>query len=206
MESYQSIQDFAHRCETALVRLDIAILNAGLTQSKFGIVPSTGHERTIQVNYLSTMLLAILLLPILKEKTASSPGRMTIVNSGVSLTAKFPNHAQRPLLRSFDDTSITPWDPMERYYSSKLLGQLFFAKLADYIKADDVVVNIIEPGLIKGTGLHRDITGINGAIMAAFKAITARTLEEGAAVYIDAAIVKGKESHGCFLMDFDVKP
>ena len=95
---------------------------------------------------------------------------------------------------------------MERYYSSKLLGQLFFAKLADYIKADDVVVNIIEPGLIKGTGLHRDITGINGAIMAAFKAITARTLEEGAAVYIDAAIVKGKESHGCFLMDFDVKP
>lgn len=206
MESYQSIQEFVHRCETTLVRLDIAILNAGLIQFNFGLVPSTGHERTVQVNYLSTMLLAILLTPIVKEKTAQAPGRITIVNSGASRVAKFSNHAQRPLLPSFDDTNIVPWNPMERYYSSRLIGQLFFAKLVDHIKADEVVVNMIEPGLVKGTGLHRDVTGTAGAIMSAMKAMTGRNLEQGAATYIDAAVVQGKESHGCFLIDCEIKP
>ncbi|KAJ9149318.1 NAD(P)-binding domain protein [Pleurostoma richardsiae] len=207
MESYESIQRFARRVDETLPRLDIAILNAGLIALDFRLVPSTGHESVIQVNYLSTMLLAILLLPILKAKhPAGRPGRLTIVNSGTSLYAKFPNHKERPLLKSFDDLSIMPWDPTERYWSSKLIGQLFFIKLFPHVDPDDVILNMVDPGLVKGTGLHRDAHGFFGYFYTFLKAISGRSMAAGASTYIDAAVVRGKESHGCSLMDWKIYP
>lgn len=81
MESYESIQKFVERCSDELERLDIAILNAGIQRLRFERVTATGHEKYIQVNYLSTMLLAVLLLPILKAKKAEGkPGRLSIVS------------------------------------------------------------------------------------------------------------------------------
>lgn len=83
MTSYESIQAFAARAESELTRLDISILNAGMTAVDHKLVTGTGHERVIQVNYLSTFLLAILMLPIAKDKAfGGRPGRMTIVGSG----------------------------------------------------------------------------------------------------------------------------
>jgi hypothetical protein len=38
------------------------------------------------------------------------------------------------------------------------------------------------------------------------KAATARTIKDRASTYLDATIVKGKESHGCFLMDWHIRP
>lgn len=72
MESYDSIRAFADRCAT-LPRIDIVLLNAALMKMAHTTVPATGHELTMQVNYLSTALLAILLLPILKSKRPSVP-------------------------------------------------------------------------------------------------------------------------------------
>ena len=66
MLSYDSIRAFVRRC-TSLERIDFVILNAGVSQIKFQINESTGHEEIFQVNYLSTALLAMLLLPTLKE-------------------------------------------------------------------------------------------------------------------------------------------
>lgn len=43
----------------------------GLQAARFERVPATGHERLVQVNYVSTMLLAILLLPVLKASSAA---------------------------------------------------------------------------------------------------------------------------------------
>src|SRR4051794_26079245 len=80
------------------------ILNAGLSQIKFRINESTGHEEVFQVNYLSTALLAMLLLPTLKEKRANGlPGRLTIVSFGLAFTATFANQDAEPLISSFDD-------------------------------------------------------------------------------------------------------
>ena len=67
MASYDSIRAFVEKCNT-MKRLDIAILNSGLAMIPFSIVKETGHEEMFQVNYLSTVLLAILLLPVLKSK------------------------------------------------------------------------------------------------------------------------------------------
>jgi NAD(P)-dependent dehydrogenase (short-subunit alcohol dehydrogenase family) len=82
MESYDSVQAFVHKCDTELSRIDYAILNAGLGPMIMHTNPSTGHETTIQVNHISTILLTILLLPVLKAKsTRDNPARLTVVNS-----------------------------------------------------------------------------------------------------------------------------
>ncbi len=207
MTSYESIQAFARKVDRDLPRLDIVILNAGMVSPHFSIVSGTGHEQIIQINYLSTFLLAILLLPILKVKSPpSKPGRLTIVNSGAALAAKFPNHDSSHLLASFDTTATMPWDPIERYNVSKLLGHLVMVTLKDCVNANDVIVNLVDPGYCKGTGLHREAKGFLGFALSASKRLTGRTLEHGASTYIDAALVKGEESHGCFVMDWEVRP
>jgi NAD(P)-dependent dehydrogenase (short-subunit alcohol dehydrogenase family) len=206
MTSYPSIQAFCRRVEAELPRLDITILNAGLIHLEF-TTSETGHEEILQVNYLSTFLLAILMLPICESKApAGKPGRLTIVSSGTALFAKLSNRDKRPFLASFDDPKIYPFDPPDRYFSSKMLGHLFFVHMLEYLNADDVVVNLVEPGMVKGTDLHRDAKGLVSWVLAAWKGFWGRTLDDGAWMYVDAAVVQGKESHGCFLMDWVIHP
>lgn len=69
MESYESIQAFVRKCDAELPRMDYVVLNAGIGPIAFATTRSTGHETTIQVNHLSTALLTLLLLPILKAKS-----------------------------------------------------------------------------------------------------------------------------------------
>ncbi|KAE8342847.1 hypothetical protein BDV24DRAFT_173547 [Aspergillus arachidicola] len=205
MSSYDSVRAFVRRTETQLARLDIVVLNAGLQNIQFGVVPSTGHEETVQVNYLSTVLLCILLLPVLKNKSpAGTPGRLSIVSSGTALFARFPHRKFSPLLPSYDDPRN--FDLIEQYSASKLLGHMFMWKLADYVSADDVVVNLVDPGFTKGTQLQRDVSGVVSLAMSLAKVATARTVRDGASTYLDATVVKGKESHGCFVMDWQIRP
>lgn len=205
MSSYDSIRAFAKQVEQ-LERIDIAILNAGVRKTKFEVVPSTGHEETTQINYLSTALLCILLLPVLKHKSAtgSGPGRITIIGSGLAFAAKFRNRTASPLLPSFDDAQN--FDVIDQYNTSKLLGMMFLYKLADHVSADDVVVNVVDPGFVKGTSLSRDLSFVASALMTPWKHIAARSLKVGASTYVDAAVVKGKESHGCYIMSWKISP
>lgn len=188
-------------------RLDVVILNAGMAGSEFVRNEKTGHCQVVQVNYLGTFLLAILLLPVLRDRKGKMPGRLTVVGSGGVFAAKLPNRGKRPFLGSFDDLAVQPWDATERYFASKVLGMLLFVRLWEYLPAaEEVVVNMVDPGFCKGTELHREVTGIVGGVMSAAKALTGRSLEDGAWTYVDAAVVKGKESHGCFVMDWEIKP
>jgi NAD(P)-dependent dehydrogenase (short-subunit alcohol dehydrogenase family) len=207
MESYDSIQAFVRKCDTELSRIDYTILNSGIGPMTFSTTRSTGHETTIQVNHISTMLLTILLLPILKAKsTRDNPARLTVVNSLTAHLCKFPNRHQRPLLASFDDTKITPWDSKERYGVSKLLPQLFLVELTEHVKSEDIIINMVDPGLTKGTGLARDAKGVLRVAGKAFFAIAGRPVDRGAATYVDALLCHGKESHGCFLMNTQISP
>ncbi|OAP63907.1 hypothetical protein AYL99_03134 [Fonsecaea erecta] len=205
MASYESIQAFVQRAESDLSRLDIVILNAGRWTYNFTTVPSTGHEEIFQINYLSTVLLAMLMLPVLKSKAPErTPGRLTIVNAALSLTAKFPNRDKTPLLPSFDDPKA--FNISETYNTSKVLAHMFLWKLVDYVSADDVVVNLVDPGFVKGTKLARDAPGLLVAFQNIFAALTARSTRDGASTYLDACLLKGKESHGCFTMGWQIKP
>lgn len=99
MESYESIQVFVRKCDSELSRIDYTILNAGVSLMKFSISPATGHETTIQVNHISTILLTILLLTVLKAKSSrQDSSRLTIINSVTAHLCKFPNRDKRPLL------------------------------------------------------------------------------------------------------------
>ncbi|OTA55493.1 putative short-chain dehydrogenase/reductase family protein [Hypoxylon sp. EC38] len=208
MSSYDSIQGFVHRIDNQLSRLDIAILNAGVMKLNYSTVPNTGHEEMIQINYLSTALLAILLLPILKSKSpAGGPGRLTIVNAALALTVPLPTtNGHKSLLAALDDPKGFVNYSDKQYNLSKVLGHMFAYKLIDYVSADDVIVNLVCPGFVKGTELSREVNILVKPIMATFAGIAARSLSDGASTYLDAALVKGKESHGSFIMSWKISP
>lgn len=188
-------------------RLDIAILNAGMAGLNFVRNAKTGHCQVVQVNYLSTFLLAILLVPVLRDGTGKQAGRLSIVNSGSVYHAKLPNRDKRPFLKSFDDLAVQPWNAMERYMSSKVLGMLFFVRLVEHLPPpEELVVNLVDPGFSKGSELGREAGPVLRAFVSVAQTLTARSLADAAWTYVDAVAVKGKESHGCYVMDWDIKP
>jgi NAD(P)-dependent dehydrogenase (short-subunit alcohol dehydrogenase family) len=187
MCSYDSIQTFVERVKSELLRLDIAILNAGRLKDEFELVPSTGHKESLQVNYLSTILLATLLPPILKSKSPQgTPGRLSIVTSGTTLFTKLSNSQQSPLLKSFDDIMTAPAPGIETYGAAKLLCHMFIFKLVDYVSADDMVVNLVDPGMTRGTGLNRDVPKIRAVLVVPMLVPISRKVTDGASAYLDA--------------------
>ncbi|KIV81100.1 hypothetical protein PV11_08547 [Exophiala sideris] len=206
MESYDSIQAFVRKCNDDLPRIDMVILNAGMGAMKFNAVPATGHEKTVQVNHVSTVLLTILLLPVLRKKSRSNgatrPPVITVVNSATAHLCKLPNKDSRPFLASFDDPA--KFDANERYGASKLLCQLFIVKLADLVDPNNAIINMVDPGLTKGTELAREVPGFVAPILKLGMAVVGRPLDRAAATYVDAVLGHGKESHGCFLMNEEI--
>lgn len=205
MESYASIRAFVNKCEQELPRIDIAILNAGLSLSQFSKSQETGHETSCQVNHYGTALLTVILLPVLKAKSnGKEPARLTLVNSIMSHLTKFTTRDASPLLPSFDDAE--KFDGSDRYGSSKLLNQFFTVELVEHVRSDDVVINMVDPGLTRGTGLFREVPAMVSFIFKGIMALVARPVDRGAATYVHAVALLGKESHGCFLMNAEVAP
>lgn len=232
-----SVQAFAGKCAAELLPvesegksgLDLAVLNAGAVFAKFETGPHTPHEKTFQLNYLSTVLLALLLLPTLKATArargqAAGPSKLTIVSSGTAYSTSFPNVGADPFIPSFSgEEAKKRYSAFDIYSLSKLLEQMFAATLAGLepgsasppdpvkvlVSSDDVVVNCSNPGLVRGTSFIGDeMTGgkIGNAIKNFFMLLVGRTMEVGARAYVDAVVVKGKESHGSFLSDGKIKP
>jgi NAD(P)-dependent dehydrogenase (short-subunit alcohol dehydrogenase family) len=202
MLSYKSVQDFAAKCQT-LDRLDFAILNAGVIEQSFQLGPED-HEKMFQVNYLSTVLLAFLLLPTLKDKSPKGkPGRLTIVGSCTAYFTKIPNRDSKPFLVTFDDESRFN---TENYPASKVLAHFWIMKLAERVKKEFVTVNLVDPGLVKGTDINRTVNPIIKMIFDTVMWGLGRTMRNGSSTYIDAAVVKGEETHGSYLMDWKIQP
>lgn len=206
MVSYTSVQAFAQKC-ASLSRIDAVILNAGVAQSEFLLSPHK-HEETFQVNYLSTALLSLLLLPILKEKRQpGAPARMTIVASGMALTSQFPNRDAVPLIPSFDDPA--GWGvsaAVERYGVSKTLVLMLVQKLSEAVSERDVIINCVEPGMIKGTGLQSHSPALIRAMFGVVKLLAARPVEQGAWAYIDAVDGQGADTHGGLVLECKLAP
>ena len=87
LTSYNSVKDFARRVQE-LDRVDAIIENAGVALDKWST--AEGLETTLTVNDVSTMLLAVLVLPKLQEsglKFGTSP-HLVVVGSSVAFDAK----------------------------------------------------------------------------------------------------------------------
>lgn len=204
MNSYDSIIAFAERCKGKQRRLDMALLNAGIQMDTFEKNASTGHETDVQVNYLSTVLLSILLLPTLK-KNKIPDGPTPVLSLVTSDTAYFATikDANAPVLAAFDDPAN--FSRMASYSGSKLLAIMFCETVAGKVSSGDVLINASNPGLTKGTAL----TANGGAIIKVAGVVTkavARSTETGANALVDALIVQGTARHGSYLSDWTEKP
>ncbi|KAK7738603.1 hypothetical protein SLS62_011372 [Diatrype stigma] len=207
MESRDSILQFVDRCAT-LSRIDVVILNAAAVNTSYKPNPLTGHETTMQVNYLATALLTILLLPILKssnrKNNSSRPPVISLVGSDTMYSPDCFPKTKGPVLAQYDNKE--KFDFFSWYASSKLLMVFFVSRLAELVDPADVLINVSNPGFTRQSNLDRNATAGIRAVMKFFRFIIGRAVSASASVYLDATLVRGPESHGSFISDWAIKP
>ncbi|KAG1870270.1 hypothetical protein DFJ58DRAFT_45026 [Suillus subalutaceus] len=81
LSSFDSVRSFVDNFEAKGHTANVLIANAGLSTMKYAKTPD-GYETTFQVNYLSTALLSILMLPhLIKTGTPEHASRLVVVSS-----------------------------------------------------------------------------------------------------------------------------
>ena len=96
------------------------------------------------VNHFGHFLLTQELLPLVK-KTAKSAGVATIVS--VSSGAHFSTYPEGILGSIEEMNNEERYDDTHAYGQSKLANVLFAQELAARVKSDNVLVNVIHPGI-----------------------------------------------------------
>lgn len=204
MDSFESVRSFAKRIDKEVPRLDVALLNAGLWNKGY-IVSPEGWEETMQVNTLSTALLALLLVPKLKNSSSvSGPAHLTLVSSQQFTRVKAQSlRTEGPLLKRLN--SPKRYNARKQYGISKLLLEYVVKNIADLTRNDDgtvqVNVNSVSPGFC-ASSLVRQYNKVyeRWALWVVYK-IFARTAEQGSRSLVSAT-VQGIESHGkCWRSD-----
>ncbi|KAK4554091.1 hypothetical protein LTR86_008932 [Recurvomyces mirabilis] len=206
MLDYGSVQAFAERASRDLHRLDVVVLNAGVLKTKFE-KSAYGWEETLQVNLLSTVLLALLLTPKLKaSKTEEHTPVLEFVSSGnhMHLTSL---DDQGSILNSFN--AAEQFSFMRQYDYSKLFLEYAKAELVRNLNGDvldkpKVCVLSVCPGPVK-TNLVRDFTSAWYLRLAVnMVGLLQRSPEEGARTYISGA-TSSPAVHGAFWQDDHVQ-
>ncbi|KAI9718638.1 MAG: hypothetical protein M1828_006646 [Chrysothrix sp. TS-e1954] len=214
--SYSSVQGFARRVENELDRLDLAILNAGAINVEYK-QSEYGWERMLQVNVLSTLLLAIILLPKMRSsRTADRTPTLELVSSGLHYVATLPEGCES------DDTAILDalntqsnfQNGSTQYRRTKLLAQLALDGILQLVRPSatreasdseatineeqpDVWVTSVCPGACS-SGLGREYDGVAFRIAkAAMGVLLLRTPEEGSRTLVSGAAL-GAKGHGQF--------
>ncbi|KAI9150362.1 Short-chain dehydrogenase/reductase SDR [Paramyrothecium foliicola] len=203
--SYQSVKEFAKGFKDKYERLDILMLNAGIGFQTMELTVD-GHESTIQINFLSNVLLFFELLPIL-ESTPSSTGRQPTVSAtgsrmhlNASLRYKQPPPAQS-VLQYLDDPNKFAYT--KRYADSKFVLSLFLLQLSQQYSPESVVFNQFCPGFVS-TDLSAGLPFYLEIVANFMKRFMSRKLQLGGWVGLHAATVAGPESHGQLLHDKDL--
>ncbi|KAH8171321.1 short chain dehydrogenase domain-containing protein [Sarocladium implicatum] len=199
MSSYDSVRAFVAQLSQTLECLDIALLNAGVFSTEFKRSPH-GFEETMQVNMLSTALLALLLIPQLKR----SPGISTleIVSSRRQMAFKMPPELRQApnLIESFNEPA--KFVPSKQYQGSKLLITAFSQRLAGLIHPSTHGVSVVAacPGFC-ASSLSRGYSSYAAVLFRwVLDTFIMRTAEEGARTLVSGASLGG-EGHGQFWFD-----
>ncbi|KAL7271700.1 hypothetical protein RUND412_005515 [Rhizina undulata] len=195
--SFASVRQFVE--ELNGIPIHIAILNAGIMKDERELSPD-GFDHTLQVNYLSTFFLSVLLLPNLRLANceASGPSRLTIVASDGHYFSRFDDWDNpQGIINALNGENLP--QTAERYVNLKLLQVLLVRELAKHVEKDATVVNSLNPGAAL-SDLARDASKVK----AKFMKMISRTGEEGGMAVVHAAVATGKESHGEFLSEMAV--
>ena len=210
MGNYASVRRFAERVETDMPRLDIAILNAGISPNDY-VVGVEGWESVLQINVMATALLGLLLLPKLKSSTADTHdlSHLVIVTSEAHrwlVSSDFPDPAafggsilQSVNARPRDGKS---WDPLLQNARSKLFAMYVSEALASLATTESnsdpqVIVTSVCPGACK-SDLARDLLGksfLQTFALRVFDLLFNKPTEQGGWSYVRAASLSA-EAHG----------
>ena len=210
MNNYGSLRALVARVKDELPKLDIALLNAGVVQPRYEQSPE-GCEETLQVNVLSTVLLGILLLPLLKESTAArskedqeapQAAHLCFVSSGNYQLANIkPSVRNEPnILRYYSQpdhfAGVEPQYNISKLFLMYAVNEL--AAISDVRAkggAGNVIVNSVNPGAT-ATSLTRNIDSLALRVLAfVYLRLMARTAEQGSRSLVSACTV-GQEGHG----------
>ena len=93
-----------------------------------------GYELTIQVNFLSTVLLSMLMVPMFQEKGGRIVMTTSLMRNFTSLPYEFP--------------AVSNFVPLTTFAQSKLALTLFSIYMSTTLRTRHVSVNCADPGLI----------------------------------------------------------
>lgn len=206
MDDYQSVKAFAKALKDQVPCVNIVLLNAGIGLYQLERSPS-GHERVMQVNFYSNVLLVAELLAYLQASAEKSghPSRVTWVGSRMyfdtSFEKKAPIKESESVLGHMDSAEL--FMPSQRYNDTKLLCAMFLYELAPRLDKGKVIFNMVCPGLIR-TNMSDVLPFHLRMMMNVMKPLLGRPVEVGGRLLINAAVVAGAESHGAFLGDKNI--
>ena len=203
MNSFSSVKDFAAGINREVKRLDVASLNAGLAMRKYEKSPD-GWEETLQVNALSTALLALLLLPKLQASgTDENPAHLALTSSML--------HAMvEPAWVKVDGSVLEHLNSQDgfcmarQYTSSKLCVEYIVKEIAALVAEPSgqtkVIVTSVCPSFCySDLGRHID-EWWEEIFKVFFYALFGRGTENGSRSLVSAT-TQGVESHGRFWKD-----
>ena len=198
LSSYDSVKEFVKRAE-GLKRLDVMLGNAGIATNKY--TRFEDNESTITVNVVSTFLLALMILPKLRETATryNVTPRLTIVSSEVHKWTTLPEKSSPDIFITLNDKETA--DMESRYPTSKLLEVLYCRELATKMtesKKPTVTLNFVAPGLC-----HSELARDAPFRLHVLKFFLARTTEVGSRTLVTPA-ASGHHTHGQYMGDCKV--
>ncbi|KAF7369134.1 NAD(P)-binding protein [Mycena venus] len=204
--SFASVCTFASRIRDENIRIDILVGNAAIMGSKLSTTED-GWEEMLQVNYLSNVLLTILLLPSLSCPAAhSNTGRPRIIllsSEAHALISRLAEADSPRILSKLNDREYCSKAVMEqRYFVSKLFVLFFSRELARLVNSDTgPIVVTVTPGLCNS---DLDIESTTSPLMRHIKrasmSFIGRTPEMGSRTIVNAVTaIEGPIEHGKYL-------
>ncbi|KAF6819077.1 short-chain dehydrogenase reductase family [Colletotrichum sojae] len=214
--SFDSVKEFAARADK-LPRLDCVVLNASIATSKRA--EAEGWESQVTVNVLSTFLLGMKLLPVLRRTgqtynvtpkiviTASEAASMVSLSHFSLLPS---HHADRSRQAKFTERNSediykalnTNKSLSDRYNTTKLMQVVLARQMAIAADASGkgrVQVTTLNPGLC-ATALFRNVPFPLTLVVKVGLKLLARSAEVGSRTIMSAAFA-GEEAHGRYMSD-----
>ncbi|KAJ4357694.1 uncharacterized protein N0V89_002270 [Didymosphaeria variabile] len=207
LTSLDSVEAFSKRLAN-LDRLDALICNAGVIMSQYRAVE--GHETTLQVNVVATMLLAFRAMPKLQEsaKKVGIQPRLTIVSSDQA----FSDNVKLCVEKIAGEGNVFEvlseeqnFDAIATYPRTKLLEIYIVRELAGLLplSSTGVIVNTVSPGLCYSE-LDRNQGFLMKIMVKVFRALLARSTEKGSRTLLQAGFA-GANSHGKYCSECKIR-
>ncbi|KAM0260404.1 hypothetical protein ACHAQJ_002806 [Trichoderma viride] len=207
LDDYESGLRFSNKVKNEVRELDILLNNGG--QVVLGYEKSkNNHERNMQVNCYTHLLICLELFPLLRSTAAARglPTRITFTGSATQINQntleKKPVSPESTVLGHFDDEAN--FNKLFRYADTKTVVNAYVRRLAA-LAPSEVIVNNPCPGLVQ-TGLDKNLPFYLRLPMGVARRFMGRTVEEGARTLIYASVIAGPDTNGKFLQSNRVDP